>query len=473
MANLLETLAAIVGKGGVLTGADVSSRAVGVWREGGVQAKAIIRPRDTGQVSAILEACHREGQPVVAQGGLTGLVEGADAGAGDIALSLERMHRIEAVDTTNRTMTVEAGAALQAVQERAEAEGLMYPLDLGARGSCTIGGNIATNAGGNRVLRYGMTRDNVLGLEAVLADGTVVSSMNAMIKNNAGYDLKQLFIGTEGSLGIVTRAVLRLRERPVSQETLLVAVDGFDKLPALLKLMDARLGGALSAFEVMWRNFYALVTTAPAKQRPPLAQHHPYYALIEAQGGDAEGDRARVEGALADALEAGLVADAVIAQSEAQRLELWAMRDDVEQCARFGALHIFDVSLPIPRMDAYVAAVNQRLAASFRSFHNFAFGHMADGNLHFGICGIDDADAETKVKRAVYEPLAGIGGSISAEHGVGLDKKPYLHLSRSDAEVALMRMLKRALDPKGLLNPGKVFDAPAAPATPGAGRRAA
>ena len=471
MANLLETLAAIVGEGGVLTGADVSSRAVGVWREGGVQAQAIIRPRDTAQVSAVLKACHRAGQRVVAQGGRTGLVEGADAGTDEVAISLERMNRIEGVDTINRTMTVEAGAVLQTVQERADAAGLMYPLDLGGRGSCTIGGNIATNAGGNRVLRYGMTRDNVLGLEAVLADGTVVSSMNEMIKNNAGYDLKQLFIGTEGSLGVVTRAVLRLREKPRSQETLLVAVDEFDKLPALLKLMDARLGGALSAFEVMWRNFYALVTTPPAKQRPPLAQTHPYYALIEAMGGDAKADRARVEAALAEAHDAGLVVDAVVAQSEAQRLQLWAMRDDVEQCARFGTLHIFDVSLPIPQMEAYVAAVNERLAGDFDAFHNFAFGHIADGNLHFGICGIDDADAKTKVKRAVYEPLAGIGGSISAEHGVGLDKKPYLHLSRNEAEVALMRALKQALDPKGLLNAGKVFDA--APAMPAAGRRAA
>ena len=464
MPNIVETLSAIVGKGGVLIGADVSSRAVGVWREGGVQAKAIIRPQDTAQVSAVLKACHRAGQPVVAHGGRTGLVEGADAGAGEVAISLERMNRIEAVDTINRTMTVQAGAVLQAVQERADDEALMYPLDLGARGSCTVGGNIATNAGGNRVLRYGMTRDNVLGLEAVLADGTVVSSMNEMIKNNAGYDLKQLFIGTEGSLGVVTRAVLRLREKPRSQETLLVAVDEFDKLPQLLKLMDARLGGALSAFEVMWRNFYVLVTTPPAKQRPPIAQDHPYYALIEAMGGDAEADQARVEAALAEAYEAGLVADAVIAQSEAQRQELWAMRDDVEQCARFGTLHIFDVSLPIPKMEAYVADVNRRLAASFNAFRNFAFGHIADGNLHFGICGVDDADAnaKTKVKQAVYEPLAGIGGSISAEHGIGLDKKPYLNLSRSDAEVALMRALKQALDPKGLLNAGKIFDAPAA-----------
>ncbi|RTZ64603.1 MAG: FAD-binding oxidoreductase, partial [Verrucomicrobia bacterium] len=215
------------------------------------------------------------------------------------------------------------------IEEVAENSGLMYPLDIGARGSSTIGGNIATNAGGNRVLRYGMTRDMVLGLEAVLADGTVVSSMNEMIKNNAGYDLKQLFIGTEGSLGVVTRAVLRLREQPRSQETLLVAVDRFEQLPELLKVMDGKLGGTLSAFEVMWNEFYCLVTTEPAQQKPPLDQTYPYYVLIEARGGDSETDRARLESALAEVFEAGLVRDAVLAENEAQRRELWAMRDDV------------------------------------------------------------------------------------------------------------------------------------------------
>ena len=326
MADLLQTLAEITGPGGVLTGPDVTSRAAGIWMSESIEAQTLVRPRSTAEVSAVLAACHRARQPVVAHGGLTGLVGSALTERGDVILSLERMNGIEGVDRTNRTMTVEAGVVLQSVQECADAHGLMYPLDLGGRGSCTIGGNISTNAGGNRVIRYGMTRDMVLGLEAVLADGTVLSSMNEMIKNNAGYDLKQLFIGSEGSLGIVTRAVLRLREKPRSQETLFVAVDEFDKLPELLKLMDARLGGALSAFEVLWNNFYRLVSTPPAKQRPPLSQDHPYYVLIEAMGGDAETDKARAEAALEDAYEAGLVIDAVIAQSEAQRLELWAMR---------------------------------------------------------------------------------------------------------------------------------------------------
>ena len=458
MSELLAGLGEVVGDGGVLTGNDVASRASGIWRSAGIEAKAIVRPRNTEQVSRVLAACNRAGQPVVAHGGLTGLVEGAVTAPSEVVLSLERMNAIEAVNAVERTMTVQSGVVLEAVQDAAEEHGLMYPLDIGGRGSCTVGGNIATNAGGNRVIRYGMTRDMVLGVEAVLADGTVVSAMNQMIKNNAGYDIKQLFIGSEGSLGVVTRAVLRLREKPRSQGTMLVAVESFDKVAALLKTMDARLGGALSAFEVLWNNFYRLVTTPPALQRPPLAQDYPYYALVEAMGGDADADQARLQAAFEDAYADGLVADAVVASSEAQRRELWALRDDVEQVHQYQPMFIFDVSLRLSKMEAYVAEVNRRLEATFGDYVNFTFGHIGDGNIHFGTSAGSDESAQEGVKRAVYEPLAAIGGSVSAEHGIGLDKKKYLHLSRNDEEIALMRTLKQALDPNGILNPGKIFD---------------
>ena len=243
MSDLLGHLENVVGPGGVLTGDDVHSRASGIWRSDGIKASAIVRPRNTEEVSDILRICNEMGQSVVPHGGLTGLVESAITDTEDVALSLERMNQVEEINAVDRTITVESGVVLQTVQEVAENSGLMYPLDIGARGSSTVGGNIATNAGGNRVLRYGMTRDMVLGLEAVLANGTVVSSMNEMIKNNAGYDLKQLFIGTEGSLGVVTRAVLRLREQPRSQETLLVAVDQAHGLDTAQKAVDHR-GGA-------------------------------------------------------------------------------------------------------------------------------------------------------------------------------------------------------------------------------------
>ena len=300
-----------------------------------------------------------------------------------------------------------------------------------------------------------MTRDMVLGLEAVLADGTVISSMNQMIKNNAGYDLKQLFIGTEGTLGIVTRAVLRCREEVTSQPTLLVGVETFAQLVDFLKHVDGQLGGGLSAFEVMWNNYYRLVTTEPAKNQAPLDSSYAFYVLVEAMGAASDLVASVVEAAL----EKELVADAVLAQSEAQRQQLWALRDDVEQAFRYAPVFLFDVSLRIPLMEDYVAEVDAGLAAEFSDFHNFTLGHMGDGNLHFAICvGDDSPNTRQAVERCVYAPLEAIQGSVSAEHGVGLEKKPYLSIARSAAEIELMRTLKRALDPKGLLNPGKIFD---------------
>lgn len=459
MSQLVADLVGIAGSDGVLTGEDVSSRAVGIWRPQSIQALAIVRPRTTDEVSEILKLCHARGQTVIAHGGRTGLVEGADTVQTDLILSLERMNQIESVDVVNRTMTLQAGVMLQAAQEEAERNGLLYPLDIGARGSCTIGGNIATNAGGNRVIRFGMTRDMVLGTEAVLADGTVVSSMNEMIKNNAGFDIKQLFIGTEGCLGVVTRAVVRLRELPRSQETAIVAADSFEKMPLILKHMDACLGGTLSAFEVMWNDFYRLVTTPPAKQRPPLDQSYPIYVLIETMGGDPENDRVRLEDGLAEALDQGLATDATVAQNGDQRKQFWAMRDDVEQIFQYDPVFIYDVSLQVPYMERYVDEVREKLQGRFGHHQLFTFGHMGDGNLHFAISAGDDESAHHDVNLCVYEPLRPIGGSVSAEHGVGLEKKPYLDISRNSIEVNMMRTLKSTLDPKGILNPGKVFAA--------------
>jgi FAD/FMN-containing dehydrogenase len=453
--DVIAALIDALGEDCVLVGDAVHERQAGIWRTDTIQAKALLRPRSTEQVATALSICNQHNQSVVAHGGLTGLVESSITAPDDVALSLERLNKIEEINGVDRTMVVQSGVILQNLQEAAEEHGLMFPLDLGGRGSCTIGGNISTNAGGNRVIRYGMTRDMVLGLEAVLADGTVVSSMNQMIKNNAGYDLKQLFIGSEGSLGVVTRAVLRLREKPATQATLLVATDEFSKLAQFLKHMDAALGGALSAFEVMWNNFYTLVTTEPARNQPPLSQDYPYYVLVEAMGSD----EAQVEAALAEALEQELIQDAVLAQSEAQRQQLWAMRDDVEQCFRFAPLFTFDVSMRISCMEAYLDEVNSRLAQSYEEVNNFTFGHMGDGNLHLVISvGEGGEENRRRVEQSVYEPLRAIAGSVSAEHGVGLEKKPYLDVTRSEVEVALMRTLKKTLDPRCILNPGKIFD---------------
>jgi FAD/FMN-containing dehydrogenase len=456
-AALLDRLAAIVGPDHVLTGDRVSSRSTSWANHAPCAAGAIVRPGATDEVSRVLAACHEAGQPVVTMGGLTGLVRGCEAGLDEVGLSLERMHRIEGIDVVGRTITVEAGVPLQKIQDEAERHGLLYPVDFGARGSAHVGGTVATNAGGNGVIRYGMTRESVLGLEAVLADGTVIPAMNRMLKNNAAYDLKQLFIGTEGTLGVVTRMVLRLRELPRSTQTAMVACATFSDVTRLLKHMDGALGGALSAFELMWREFYVLVTTPPAKGSPPLPQTHDYYVLLESEGGHADRDQAQFEEAIGAAIEAGLVADAVVASSEAQREALWALRDDVESLFRFGMPVTFDVSLPIADMEGYVAEVVARLEREWPVYRRFVFGHLGDGNLHIIAAGPPDPEARRGIERCVYEPLVVRGGSVSAEHGIGREKQPWLDQCRSPAELALMTKLKQTLDPNGILNRGRVL----------------
>jgi len=458
MAALLEQLRQVLGDGGVLVGDDAIDAGRSPWTRTGAP-KAVLRPRSTEQVSQILAAANAAGVPVTAWGGLTGLVDGARAD-GALALSLSRMNAVEAIDTVSGTMRVQAGCVLQTACEAAEAQGLLLPLDLGARGSATIGGNISTNAGGNRVLRWGMMREMVLGLEAVLADGTVVSALNPLMKNNTGYDLKQLFIGSEGTLGVVTRAVLRLRPKPVSDNVALLAVDTFEALPQVLNRLRQAIGAQLSAFEVMWADFYELVTTPPANGRPPLPHGHPYYVLVEAMGADPEADAEPFERVLGEALEAGEIADAAIARSVGERNAIWALRDDVGQTGRNAPILAFDVSLNIADMEAYVAEVRAALAARWPETSSLVvFGHLGDGNLHV-IAGVGDRSPEARhaVEETVYGPLRRIGGSISAEHGIGLQKREFLSWTRSPAELGLMRTLKRALDPNNILNPGKILE---------------
>jgi FAD/FMN-containing dehydrogenase len=456
MTDIPQELKSFLGEAGVLEGPRAAEAAHSNWSRLG-KPRAVLRPSSTAEVSRILTLCHAASQPIVAWGGKTGLVEGANAD-GMLALSLERMNRIEDVDPAGGTMTVEAGCILQNIQEAADAHDLFFPLDLGARGSATIGGNISTNAGGNRVIRYGMTREMVLGLEAVLADGTIISSLNRLLKNNAGYDLKQLFIGTEGTLGIVTRAVLRLRPKPGSTAVALAAVDSFSALPRLLRRVERGLSGGLSAFEVMWEDFYQLVTSPPAKGRAPISYGHPYYVLIEQLGSDEAGDVALFERVLGAALEEGIIADAAIAKSQGERSAIWSLRDDVAQCMRNAPIFTFDVSLPIVEMEAYVADVRSRLFGRWGVKTSLmVFGHLGDCNLHL-IAGVGDGSARHSVEEIIYGALEGRSGSVSAEHGIGLEKRSYLPLSRSGSEIALMRQLKRALDPRNILNPGKVFE---------------
>tara|TARA_R110002110_G_scaffold90974_2_gene236464 strand:+ start:7043 stop:8452 length:1410 start_codon:yes stop_codon:yes gene_type:complete len=457
--NVVAALRTLLDPAAVLDAAETATRPAGIWRGDTLQAAALVRPRSTEEVAAVLRWCHQNAVTVVPQGGLTGLVHGADAGPDQVILSLERLRTIEDINPQQRTATVQAGVVLQTLQEAAEAHQLMFPLDLGARGSATLGGAAATNAGGNRVIRYGMMRDMVLGLEVVLADGTVVSALNPLLKNNTGYDLKQLFIGSEGTLGIITRLVLRLREQPQTHAMAFVGLESFSHVSQFLRHMDRSLGGTLSAFEVMWQDFYALVTSPPAAGKPPIPQDYPFYVLVESQGADPELDPARFERCLAGAWEAGLLADAVIAKSEADCQAFWALRDDVGQVLNGGAPIIFDISLPITEMEQYTRALATSLAAQLEQHRLWIFGHLGDGNLHLSV-QVPLADYERLrpvVEQAVYQPLAPFRGSVSAEHGIGLEKKPYLGISRSETELALMRTLKQALDPQGILNPGKIL----------------
>ena len=461
MDTLVEKLLALLGADGVLTGAAVLERATSWIDPAPLQARVLVRPRTTAEVAAVLRLCHAARQPIVVYGGGTNLVHATHTTPRDLVLSLERMAGVVAVDVQNQTLTVQAGAPLQRVQEAAAACDLFFPLDLAARGSATVGGCIAMNAGGVRVLRYGMMRELVLGLEAVLADGTVLTALNAMLKNNAGYDLKQLFIGSEGTLGVVTQAVLRLFPAPRTHATALLAMDEFAQVAALLPLLQRDLGGALASFEVMWHDYYRLTTTPPAPSKPPLAQEYGFYVLVDALGGSERHDQQRFEAALDHAAHDGLFDDAVIARTGPQRAELWRIREDSEQIERQHHLTFgYDVSLPIDAMEEYVADVRAGVERCFGAAAQcWVYGHLGDGNLHINAWApqLQPQDAD-RVAAIVYAPLRAAHGSISAEHGIGLEKKAFLSLSRTRAEIATMRRLKTAFDPHTILNPGKVFD---------------
>lgn len=459
--ELLEKIRAVVGPTGVITGTDVESRPASWFDASPCHAGAIARPASTAEVSRVLSLCFDADQTVVPVGGNTGVVEGTYAHSSDIMISTERMTAIESVDADGATITVQAGVPLEAVQNAALENDLLFAVDFGARGSATIGGAISTNAGGNAVIRYGMMREQILGLEAVLADGTIVSSMNRMLKNNAGYDLKQLFIGTEGTLGIVTRAVLRLRPITRSRNTAFVAVDLFKNIPTLLRHLERALGGTLSSFEVLWQDFYSAVLAEPGKHAAPLTRTYPYYVLIEACGANQEQDESIFEEALGNAMSKELVADAAIAQSSQQREAMWAIREDIEGVSTaLGFPIYFDVSVSIADAEEYVRKVHDSLSRRWPETYRAAtFGHLGDSNIHFILStGSNDADEHSAVRDIVYSALQNYGGSISAEHGVGVEKRPYLGYSRSDIEVALMRHLKLSLDTKNILNPGKVIE---------------
>lgn len=453
--QLLSALGNRLGAGGVLAGSDVDQR----YRDDpegrlGALPEAVLRPRDTDCVAAALAACNNLGQPVVVQGGRTGLTGAARVQPGEIVLSLERMAGLAAPDHQAASIVAQAGATLQAVQEAADGVGLMFGVDIGARGSATIGGNVATNAGGIRVLRYGMYRAQVLGLEAVLADGSVLTSLKGLPKDNSGYDLSQLFIGTEGTLGVVTRAALRLHPKPASEVNAFCALASLDAAIALLGLLRQKLGPLLSAYEVNFAPLYDVMVASMAMPAP-LPPGSPAYVLAEIQGSEPERDGERFAEVLMQAVEDGVIDDVVVSQSPREFRALWDVREDANRVLfSIKDLVSVDISVPLARMDAFLREADAAIHAFDPGADIYVFGHLGDGNLHYQVRTVDPAAAYD----CVYRGVAAAGGGVSAEHGIGLDKKKWLPLVRSDAEIATMRRLKATLDPKNILNPGRVFD---------------
>jgi FAD/FMN-containing dehydrogenase len=424
----------------------------------GARILALAYPRNTRDVSTVLKFCNERRIAVQPQGGMTGMAGGGVPIGPCVVLSLERMRAIKEVDTAAGTITVEAGVAMETVQKAADAVDLFFPLDLGGRGSCHIGGNVSTNAGGNRVLRFGMARDLVLGIEAVLADGTVIDSLGKVIKNNTGYDLRQLFIGSEGTLGVVTAVVLRLFPKPRSVCTGICALDNYDKVLQLLRRARLGFGSQLTAFEVMWPDFYQLGTVGLGRN-PPLPPGAGAYVLLETMGQDPQVDQQRYETVISEALDAGVVEDAVIAKSGRETTELWSVRDSPGEWQRtphWPQLG-FDVSVPTGEIGALMSEIDAELTSRWPQLSTVYFGHVADGNLHASVRMTGHSVPEHDLEDAVYSIVSKRRGSISAEHGIGLLKREFLHYSRSPAELALMRAIKQAMDPNGILNPGKIL----------------
>ena len=431
------------------------------------RARAVVRPRDTAEVAAVVAACAQAGVAMVPQGGNTGLCGGATplADGAAVVISLARMNRIRALDADNDTLTVEAGCTLAAVQEAAQAAGRLFPLSLASEGSCLIGGNLSTNAGGVQVLRYGNTRELVLGLEVVLPDGRVWDGLRGLRKDNTGYDLKQLFIGAEGTLGIVTAAVLKLFPAIRSRATAWVAVPDPRAAVRLLGMLRAVCGERVSAFEIVGRTALGLVLQHIPGARDPLAGAPAWSVLVELSDPDVDAPLdAQLQAVLGEACAQGLAADAAVAASAAQAQALWALREDISEAQRIEGVSIkHDVSVPVSRIPEFLERAGAALAARWPDVRVVAFGHIGDGNLHYNLSkpAADDNAAfiarTAEVNRIVHDLVCELGGSISAEHGIGQLKREEVLRYKPALEMELMRRVKQAFDPAGLMNPGKVL----------------
>jgi FAD/FMN-containing dehydrogenase len=458
--TIIQDLLSVLTPEQVMTGDQLKDRYHHIWHmDQPLAAMALVLPTSTSEVSAIMKVCHAHGQTVSVFGGLTNLVGGTEVSAQDVVVSLERMNKIVEIDTDARTVTAEAGVILEHLHDAVEEAGLLFPLTYGAKGSAQVGGMLANNAGGLRVLKYGMARALTLGVEAVLADGTIITSLKKIIKDNSGYDLKQLFIGSEGTLGIITQAVLRLVEISPARCSAFVALDDYDSVVRFLKHVDAGLGGKLSGYELIWGNTYVQMTSPPARMQPPIPHGHNFYVLVESLGTDYQQDYDTLEQLVIAAVELGIVEDGAMATSDADLEWFWTIREDVHVIASQCTYdQHYDISMPVGAIGETIRDVKAQLLKLDGVDAVYPFGHIADGNMHLIVDKQDTSDTlRHQINQVVYPPLKALGGSVSAEHGVGLHKKAYLKYCRTEGEIALMRTLKAAMDPKGILNPGRIF----------------
>jgi FAD/FMN-containing dehydrogenase len=466
MNAMLDSLRHLIGDSYVLTdSADMAPHLVD-WRgRYSGQALAVARPATTDQVAAVMGLCARHRIAVVPQGGNTGLCGGGIPRGNELVLSLTRLNRIRATDCANATITVEAGCTLQQVQEAASAADRLFPLSLAAEGSATIGGNLATNAGGVQVLRYGNARDLCLGLEVVLPDGRIWNGLRGLRKDNTGYDLKHLFIGAEGTLGLITAAVLKLFPRPRQVATAWAAIRDPAAAVELLACLREAVGDRVTAFELIGRSGLELVLKHIPRSSDPLRGSPAWQVLVELTDSVADGLlQTRMEKAIATAIDTGVATDAVLALNEGQASALWHLRESIPEAQKIEGISIkHDVAVPVSRIPEFIARCNAALEQAFPGVRIVCFGHLGDGNLHYNPSkplALDNSRfiaATPEVNRVVHDLVAELGGSISAEHGLGQLKRDEICRYKSDIEMDLMRKVKRALDPEGLLNPGKLI----------------
>ena len=467
-AALLDRLHAVVGTQGLIIDPKDMEGHLTDWR--GLyrgKALAVVRPASTAAVAAVVKLCAETGTGVVPQGGNTGMCGGAtpSAAGNEIVLNLSRMNRIREVDALNNTISVEAGCVLANIQQAARDAGRLFPLSLGAEGSCQIGGNLSTNAGGVNVLRYGNTRDLVLGLEAVLPDGRLWDGMRGLRKNNTGYDLKQVFIGAEGSLGIITAAVLKLFPLPRSTATAWASVPSPQAALALLALLRQHCGDGISSFELISRNCLELVLRHIPGTRDPLPSPYQWYVLTDLGDARESGLREALEQAFAAAMQQGLVADVVMPESQSQTQALWKIRETIPEAARAetGMLYRHDIAIAVSHVPAFIEEAHAALQSRFPGVNVICFGHLGDGNLHYNafVPGRLREDASAReahdVTQAVYDIVACYHGSFSAEHGIGQSKLAEMGRYKNGVELEMMRTLKAAFDPLNIMNPGKVL----------------